>query len=154
MLGLIIPKGTHILVGDGSKALLLVNEGTVPEPDFKVEHVFSQKNPPTREQGTDRPGRAFSSAGYRRAAMADTNWHVFAERDFARDVTTALGALQTETDLKRLIIVAPPKTLAELRKSMPSNLQSHIVAEVAHDLTKHPVKEIARLLTQGQGLTD
>jgi len=76
MLGLIIPKGTHILVGDGSKALLLVNEGTVPEPDFKVEHVFSQKNPPTREQGTDRPGRAFSSAGYRRAAMADTDWHV------------------------------------------------------------------------------
>mgnify|MGYP007102847742 CR=1 FL=1 len=31
-------------MGDGSKALLLVNEGTVPEPDFKVEHVFSQKN--------------------------------------------------------------------------------------------------------------
>ena len=69
-----IPNGAHILVGDGRKALFLVNQGTVPEPDFKVETAFEQKNPPTREQGTDGPGRLFASHDNRRGGPEPTDW--------------------------------------------------------------------------------
>jgi protein required for attachment to host cells len=45
--------------------------------------------------------------------------------------------------------VAPPPTLAALRKQLDGKTQQRVVAEVGKDLTKHPVPEIARLLTGG-----
>ena len=40
-------------------------------------------NPPTREQGTDRPGRSSASVGVARSAMEETDWHDIAEERFA-----------------------------------------------------------------------
>jgi protein required for attachment to host cells len=41
-----------------------------------------------------------------------------------------------------LVIVAPPRTLADLRRAFHADVQKRIVAEVGKDLTKHPVAEI------------
>jgi protein required for attachment to host cells len=46
-----------------------------------------------------------------------------------------------------LVVVAPPKTLAELRNAFHSDVQALILAEINKDLTKHPVGEIERHLT-------
>ena len=58
-----LPHDAMVLVGDGRKALFLRNHGNERFPDLKVERVFSAPDPPTHEQGSDRPGRAFKRAG-------------------------------------------------------------------------------------------
>jgi len=63
MSNLILPHDALVFVGDGQKALFLRNAGTEKSPNLTTERVFVEENPPTREQGTDRPGRAFKSAG-------------------------------------------------------------------------------------------
>jgi protein required for attachment to host cells len=48
---------------------------------------------------------------------------------------------------KALVVVAPSKTLAELRDAFHSDVKACIVAEINKDLTKHPVWEIEKHLT-------
>ena len=45
------------------------NEGDEKFPNFKTERVFLDHNPPTHEQGTDKPGRSYSSVGHGRSAV-------------------------------------------------------------------------------------
>ena len=47
---------------------------------------------------------------------------------------------------KALIVVAPPKTLAELRNALHSDVKACIIAEINKDLTKHSVGEIEKHL--------
>jgi protein required for attachment to host cells len=51
--------------------------------------------------------------------------------------------------VKELIVVAPPRTLAELRLAFHPDVKSCIVAEINKDLTKHPIFEIEKHLTGG-----
>ena len=61
-----IPHDAFVFVGDGRKALFLRNVGDEDFPNFRAERVFVDENPPTHEQGSDRPGRAFKRAGTKR----------------------------------------------------------------------------------------
>ena len=58
-----IPHNAFVFVGDGRKALFLLNAGDKKFPNLKTERIFVDDNPPTHEQGSDRPGRAFKRAG-------------------------------------------------------------------------------------------
>ena len=51
-----IPHGAFVFVGDGRKALFLRNDGDDKFPNLKTERVLVDDNPPTRDQGTERPG--------------------------------------------------------------------------------------------------
>jgi len=135
-----------VLVGDGRKALFLRNHGDEKFPDLKVERVFSAPNPPTHEQGSDRPGRAYASMGNRRGALEETDWHDLGEHRFAHEVATALERLVRERNVKQLVIASPPRTLADLRQAFHSDVKKCIVAELPKDLTKHPVLEIEKHL--------
>ena len=67
-----VPHNAFVFVGDGQRALFLRNTGDAKFPNLTVERVFSEQNPPTREQGTDRPGRGFKRAATnRRSSMED-----------------------------------------------------------------------------------
>ena len=140
-----IPHNAFILVGDGRKALFLRNDGDEKFPNLKVERVLSDINPPTHEQGTDQPGRAYTGAGgHRRGAMAQTDWHDLEEKHFARTVAGALEKLVRDKHVGALVVVAPARTLAELRAAFHADIKKHIVAEIDKDLTKHPVYEIEK----------
>ena len=43
-------------------------------------------------------------------------------------------------------MIAPPKTLAELRREWSKETDKLIVAEIAKDYTHHPIPEIEKLL--------
>jgi len=65
-----IPHDAFVFVGDGRKAMFLRNEGDAMFPYLKTERVFVDENPPSHEQGTERPGRISkgSQTGGRSAA--------------------------------------------------------------------------------------
>ena len=146
-LNLRIPHDALIFIGDGRKALFLRNAGDEKFLNLTAEQVFADDNPPTHEQGTDRLGRAFKRAHTNlRSGVETTDWHELEEHWFAHHVAAALEKLVRERKPKVVIIVAPPKILAELRRSFHADVKSRIMVEIDKDLTKHPVSEIERYL--------
>jgi protein required for attachment to host cells len=141
-----IPHEAIVFVGDGRKALFLRNEGDEKFPNLKTERVFLDHDPPTHEQGTDKPGRSFSSVGHGRSAVEQTDWHELEEHHFARMVAEALEKLVRERKVKAVVIAAPPRTLADLRQALHKDIKAHVIAEIDKDFTKQPVYEIEKHL--------
>ena len=148
MTDLRITHGTWILVSDGRKALFIRQDGDHDLPNFSVQHMLQdEENPRTADQGSDRPGLNAPAGGAGGAAMPQTDWHDLAEKAFARSTLATLERLSREIAIDRLVVVAPPRTLAVLRADMPATLRTHIRAEIAKDYVNHPLPEIQRLLT-------
>lgn len=143
-----IPHDAFVFVGDGRKALFLRNEGDEKYPNLKTERVFEDVNPLTHEQGSERPGRlskAFDSG--QRSAVEPVDWHHLEERRFARQVAAAMEEIMRSRKVPALVVVAPPRTLADLRTAFHADVRARIVAEINKDLTKHPVGDIEKHLT-------
>jgi protein required for attachment to host cells len=147
VIGLQIPAGALILVGDGRKALFLRNKGAPTHVELAVERVLEQADPPTHEQGTDRPGRYQRSSATPKSAFEQVDWHQLAEDRFAAEIGGALNRLAHENRFYHLILVAPPKVLGAVRPRLNKETSGRIVAEVAKDLTLQPITEIARTLS-------
>jgi len=141
-----VPHNALVLVGDGRKALFLRNRGNPQRVSLVVEQILERDNPPTREQGTDRPGRASASVGAARSAMEEADWHQIAEERFAGELSEALYRHAHAGRFDKLVIIAPPKVLGDLRKLFHAEVAERIVAEVPKELTSHPVAEIERLI--------
>lgn len=142
-----IPHDALVFIGDGRKALFLRNIGDEKYLNLATEHVFVDDNPPTHDQGSDRPGRVFKRAHTNlRSGVETTDWHELEEQRFARRVAAAMEKLVRERNAKALVVAAPPRTLAELRQSFHAEVRKRIIAEIDKDLTKHPVAEIEKHL--------
>ncbi|HXX49780.1 MAG TPA: host attachment family protein [Xanthobacteraceae bacterium] len=141
-----IPHNAFVFVGDGRKALVLRNDGDAQFLNLKAERVFTDQNPPTHEQGTDRPGRAYSSVGAGRSSVTQTDWHALEEHKFAHEAASALEKIVRERRVEALVVVAPPRALADLRKAFHPDVKRKIIAEIDKDLTKHPVDQIEKHL--------
>jgi protein required for attachment to host cells len=141
----IIPHDAIVFVGDGRKALFLRNEGDEKFANLVTENVFVDENPPTREQGSDKPGRGFASADEtRRSAMEPTDWHDIEKHRFAERVSEAFERLVRAGGAPAVVVAAPPRTLADLREALHSEVKARIVAEISKDFTNEPVWEIER----------
>jgi protein required for attachment to host cells len=141
-----IPHNSLILVGDGQKALFLRNRGNALRVDLVVERIFERDNPPTREQGTDRPGRATASLGVARSAKEEVDWHHLAKERFADEIAAVLYRHAHANLFDKLVIIAPPKILGNLRKAFHAEVIDRIAAEIPKELTSHPVAEIGKLI--------
>ena len=142
-----VPHNALVFVGDGQKALFLRNTGDAKFPNLTVERVFAEQKPPTHEQGTDRPGRGFKRAATNRhSSMEETDWHDLEKHRFAEHVASALERLVRKDGVKTVIIVAPPRTLADLRHALHADVKSRITAEIDKDLTRHPITDIEKHL--------
>ncbi|MBK2451821.1 host attachment protein, partial [Escherichia coli] len=76
---MLIPNDTFIVVADGRKMLFFRNDGDAQHPNLVVERKREQDNPSDGDQGTDRPGRSFSSVGPGRSAYEETDFHQLEE---------------------------------------------------------------------------
>lgn len=145
MAKLSIPHDAFIFVGDGRKALFLRNEGDEKFANFVTVQVMAEENPPSHEQGTDRPGRAFASAhSSARSAVESTDWHDVEEHRFAQRAAAALETAVRERAAPALVIAAPARTLADVRKALHADVKAKVIAEIDKDFTKIPVWEIER----------
>ena len=140
-----IPHDAIVFVGDGRKALFLRNDGDEKFPNLRTERVFEDENPPSHEQGTDRPGHL--GKGSQRSAVEPTDWHDIEQHHFVRKVAAALEQVIRTRKVKALIVVAPPRTLADLRDAFHADVKACVIAELNKDLTKHSVGEIEKHLT-------
>jgi protein required for attachment to host cells len=143
-----IPHNAFVFVGDGRKALFLRNDGDEKFPNLKTEQVFKDENPLTHEQGSERPGRVSKALeSSQRSAVEAVDWHQIEEHRFAKKVAAAMEQVVRERRVPALVVVAPPRTLADLRQAFHVDVRARIIGEIDKDLTKHPVAEIERHLT-------
>ncbi|HEY0625233.1 MAG TPA: host attachment family protein [Allosphingosinicella sp.] len=142
-----VPHRTFVVVADGEKMLFFRNEGDGEFPQLQVERKRVQDNPPTRDQKTDEAGRTFdASGGAGRSAYEETDFHQLEEQRFAAETAELLKKRALKNDFESLIIVAPPRTLGELRKHYHKEVEKRLVGEIAKDLTGHPVEQIEKIL--------
>lgn len=144
----VVSHGAWVLIGDGRRALFFRNDGDADLLDLRVIETRIDDNPPTREQGSDRPGRAFSSVANRRSAVEDADWHQLEEQHFARDMAKTLNAAAEAGGISAIVIVAPPRTLGEIRKELTHKAQGLVTGEIAKDLTRHPLPDIEKALAR------
>ena len=135
-----LANNTVVLVADGRKLLFLRNEGDAQYPNLIVEVAEEQSNPANRDQATDAAGRASSTTG---SSVEPTDFHQLEEDRFAADAAAMLKTRALKNDFEKLIIIAPPKTLGELRKHYHKEVESRLAGELAKDLTGHTVPDIA-----------
>ncbi len=137
-----------MLVTDGRKRLFFRNEG-----ERRRARTSSSSAPPrTPIRNTRRSGDRLRRAARRRrsrrgGALPSADAHEVEASRFAAETADELrrGALANE--YQDLILVAPPQTLGQLRKSLHPEVEKRMRREIAKDVTGHPVPEIEKMLT-------
>ena len=145
-----VPHNSFVVVADGKKMLFFRNEGDAAFPKLEVERKRETADAYDRDQKTDLAGRAPSApagAGY--SSYEEVDFHQLEEERFAAETAEMLRKRALTNDFESLIIVAPPKTLGELRKHYHKEVERRLVAEIPKDLVNVPVPEIEKIL-QGQ----
>src|SRR5688500_6520422 len=142
-----VPHNSFVVVADGAKMLFFRNEGDAEFLKLEVERKREQPDRPDRDWKTDEPGRAFSSVSSGRSAYEETDFHQLEEDRFAAETAELLRKRALQNEFESLIIVAPPKTLGELRKHYHKEVEKRLAGEIAKDLTGHPVEEIEKLIS-------
>ena len=138
------PTRTWILIADGARARILVNDGPGHGLKALEGFEFSGDHSATHELVDDREGRSFSSHGHGRSAYeASTDPHRDLKTKFAHQLVGVLDNGLASNAYDRLVIVASPVTLGDLRAAMSDHVRAKIIGEVAQDLTKLPNAKVA-----------
>jgi len=138
---------TWIVVADAGRARVLQNDG--PGKGVKEVPGTDMVGPHRRDRDimADRPGRSFDSAGHGRHAMEPPTDPKRAEQHaFFADVAERLEAAAREGRFDRLVLVAEPRALGELRHLLAPAVAAKVSAELDKDLTHLSAAEIGERL--------
>ncbi|MGV8831997.1 MAG: host attachment protein [Devosia sp.] len=138
---------TWILIADGAQARVLENTG----PGKGLQQVqgldWAMTNLQAQDIQADKPGRSFSSAGSGRSAMEPKTDPVeHRETEFVKSVAATMDKKLQDGAFDRLIIVAAPIALGDIRKAISPNVKKTILAELDKDLTNLPTAQLAQHL--------
>jgi protein required for attachment to host cells len=136
----------HVLVADTRTVRML--EGSTSST---LAEVVTYRNPAfarhERDLVSDRPGRVINAAG---RIPQTYEPKVSAKKHSMATWLKSIGApLQKVVEGRNsdgLVLVAAPRTLAQLRKSLPAALRKRIVAELALDLAGQPLSALRKRL--------
>src|SRR3546814_5100940 len=107
------PTCSWIVIADGAQARILENhgpgKGLVPLP-AKALHKTSR---PTRDIGTDRPGRGYNPGGQHHAMDSQSDPHREEKGPLAELLAEFLNAEALAQSYDGLILVSPAKTLED-----------------------------------------
>jgi protein required for attachment to host cells len=128
---------TWIVIADGEKARIVANEGVGKGLAAVAGHSLSTTLHADREIHSDRPGRVQDSLGAARHAIQPrVDWHRFEKQQFARRVADMLDAESGKGAFDRLVLVAPPRTLGDLRAALAQTTKAKVTGEIDKDLTQ------------------
>jgi protein required for attachment to host cells len=136
-----ITEITWLVVFDGGRAAVFVNEGFADSPNLRL--VFGAENE-DRERHDDRPGRYPTPAGGRTAVEAFDR-RTEAELRFTDGIAKRLEVAAAEGRFDRLVVVAPAKLLTRFRARAP---RARIAGELSGDFVHAPIDVIERAFRQ------
>ena len=128
---MILPQGAVVAVVDGEKLVMFHNTG-------HEGVTLTAMDLPAVEPGTASRGHHSSGAN----PDNDTQ----AEDAFAGGVAALLNKKALEGKFDKLLVIAAPKTLGELRKHWHKALEEKLVGEIAKDLAGQSTDQITRAI--------
>lgn len=141
-----IPHDAYVLVADGAKMLFFRNEGDAENLNLTVVAAEQQGDAADRDIKTDMAGQKPGGIGPGGSTAGEADFHQQAEDRFAAEAAQRINRASLDNMFEKLLIVASPKTLGELRKHYHKDVEGKIMAEIAKDLTGHPVDKIEAIL--------
>lgn len=143
------PAVTWVLVADGARASIFVHDGPGSGLRPVHDHEFAASTrAPNRAATSDRPGRTFDSAGAGRHAYAETDWREAEKQRFAKMMAEELCRGAERKAFDRLVLVAPPQTLGDLRVALDKNTARLVAAEINKDLTHLDANQLPEHLAE------
>ena len=141
------PTRSWIVIADGAQARILENtgpgKGLIPLPAEDMHQTLR----PSRDIDADRPGRTHDRMGPGRHAMEPpSDSHREEKRHFATELAGHLNAAVLKHSYDRLVLVAPAKTLGDLRQALSKEAAAKVDGELSKDLIKIPDQELAQHL--------
>lgn len=131
---MLMPHGTVVALVDGRRFELYRNDGTETAP------TLSHMTPPhLDEQNRNAGARHFSSAGNPARYQLDEDAHAAAVAEW-------LCRQVQDHKMERLVIVAAPRTLGEMRRRYNKSLEEALLGEVHSDLIGRSPVEIVQAL--------
>ena len=150
-----VPHNAFVVVADGRKMLFLRNEGDAEYLNLQVEKKLIDKhNPDHHEQASDLAGGAMGTrtagAQWGGGNMEEVDFHQLEEDRFAAETAGLLKDWAMRGEFESLIVVAPPRTLGELRKHYHKEVSMRLAGEIDKDLTGHTVPQIEEALLKAE----
>ena len=136
-----------VLVTDGRKTLFFRNHGDVNQIDLRTEAHDEREDAKDSEMKSDAPGSIGQSAGHSgRVAYEETDFHQLEEDRWAKAAAEEINRRALANDFEALAIIAPPKTLGELRKALHKEAARRVVCEIPKEMTGHTIADIEKLI--------
>ena len=135
-----------VLVTDGRKTLFFRNHGDVNQIDLRTEAHDERQDLSDVEMKTDAAGTGHQSVGYGRSSYEETDFHQLEEDRWAKLAAEDVNKRALANDFEALAIIAPPKTLGELRKQLHKEAIKRVVCEIPKEMTCHTIADIEKLL--------
>jgi protein required for attachment to host cells len=131
------PVKTWILIADGARARIFENDGPGHGISELTQHAREIDLKASRDIDADAPGRTFDSGGQGRHAMEPpTDAKKHEKQSFHAELADLLKKSLDKGAYDRVVLVAPPATLGDLRGSLDKTVLNVIHGELAKDLTK------------------
>jgi len=135
-----------VLVTDGRKTLFFRNHGDVNQIDLRTEAHDERQDASDAEMKTDGPGSVGQSSTSGRSTYEETDFHQLEEDRWAKSSAEAVNKRALTNDFDALAIIAPPKTLGELRKQLHKEASRRVVCEISKEMTGHTIADIEALI--------
>ena len=141
-----LANNTLVLVTDGRKTLFFRNEGDQNQIDLRTEAVDEREDLDDKDMKTDAPGTVQQSAGYGHSSYEEVDFKQQEEDRWAHSAAEEVNRRALKNDFEALAIVAPPRTLGEIRKKLHKEAERRIVCEIPKEMTRRPIPDIEALL--------
>jgi protein required for attachment to host cells len=141
-----LANNTLVLVTDGRKTLFFRNEGDQNQIDLRTEAVDEREDLDDKDMKTDAPGTVQQSAGYGHSTYEEVDFKQQEEDRWAHSAAEEVNRRALQNDFEALAIVAPPRTLGEIRKKLHKEAERRIVCEIPKEMTRRPIPDIEALL--------
>ncbi|MFA6157336.1 host attachment family protein [Mesorhizobium sp.] len=129
-----IPKGATVAVADGERLNMFHNSGDEANPKLTASVVEDVSN--------DNKG----SGARHQSSASNPDSSQIEEDSFAAGTAELLNRQVLGGHIAKLIVIAAPRTLGELRKHYHQKLTDVLVGEIAKDLTGHSVQEVEKVI--------
>ena len=140
---------TWVLVADGKRARVLAQAGTMSALEAMTGATFENELHKTSDVRTDSAGRVHESVGgAHHAVAARTDWHREEKHQFARSLAKYLDDAAERNEYDRLILVAAPRTLGDLREALGRHAQVRLAGALDKDLTEMTAADVGARLVQ------
>ena len=143
-----LPHDTLVLVADGRKALFLRNQGDEQQIDLRTAAHRERDDRKDSDIKTDAAGQspAPAGSGLPGGTMGEPDFHQQEEDRFARDLAEKINAMALAGKFDALVVIAPARTMGELRPLWHKETSARLVGEHVKEMTDRPVPDIEALL--------